>query len=66
MVNCSFSGKELPKWKGRMLIRNNGRILYFVNSKAMKNFLKLGRKSLKTRWTADYKKSKEIRLSNKK
>mgnify|MGYP001317866503 FL=1 len=66
MPTCSFSGKDLPKGRGRMLIKNNGRVLYFINSKAMKNFLNLGRKSLKTKWTADYKKNKEIRLGIKK
>jgi len=66
MVKCSFSGKELPKGKGRMFIKNNGRIFYFINSKAMKNFLVLGRKPQKTKWTEAALKQKTLRTASKK
>lgn len=66
MVECSFSGKTLPKGKGRMLVRNSGRVLYFLNGKAMKNFLKLGRKPLQTKWTNSYNKQKKVRLGGAK
>ena len=62
MVNCSFTGKTIPKGKGRMLVRNSGRVLYFINGKALKNFLKLGRKPLQTKWTNFYNKQKAVRL----
>ena len=66
MINCSFTGKTLPKGKGRMLIRNSGRVLYFIISKALKNFLKLGRKPLQTKWTNFYNKQKAVRLGGEK
>jgi len=66
MVNCSFTGKNIPKGKGRMLIRNSGRVLYFINGKALKNFIKLGRKPLQTKWTNFYNKQKAVRLGGEK
>ncbi|SVC70631.1 uncharacterized protein METZ01_LOCUS323485 [marine metagenome] len=49
-----------------MLIRNSGRVLYFINGKALKNFLKLGRKPLQTKWTNFYNKQKAVRLGGEK
>ena len=66
MVKCSFSGKEIPKGTGRMVVRNSGRVYYFLDHKALKNFMKLGRKPQKTKWTAAARKLKEQRVSTKK
>lgn len=54
MVKCSFSGKEIPKGKGKMYIKKDGTVLYFYSSKEEKNFLKLKRKPRTTRWTNEY------------
>jgi large subunit ribosomal protein L24e len=56
MVKCSFSGEEIPPGKGIMFVRTDGRILYFKNRKAEKNYLKLHRKPRETKWTKFYAK----------
>lgn len=56
MVKCSFSGKEIPKGTGIMYVKKDGKVLYFLNSKCEKNYLKLNRKPIKTRWSELYKK----------
>ena len=66
MAKCSFSGEQIPKGTGRMVIRNSGRVYYFLNSKTMKNFFKLGRKPQKTRWTQAARKLKGQRVGSKK
>lgn len=66
MAKCSFSGEQIPKGTGRMVIRNSGRVYYFLNSKALKNFMKLGRKPQKTKWTAAARKLKGQRVGSKK
>jgi len=66
MVKCSFSGKDIPKGTGRMLVRNSGRVYYFFDNKALKNFIKLGRKPQKTKWTEAARKLKAQRIGTKK
>jgi len=66
MLKCSFSGEEIPKGTGRMVVRNSGRVYYFLNNKALKNYMKLGRKPQKTKWTVAAKKIKEQRVGVKK
>jgi large subunit ribosomal protein L24e len=63
MVKCSFSGKEIPRGKGIMYVRNDGKILYFIDRKSEKNMLKLGRKPQKVAWTAEAKKVKKERMA---
>jgi large subunit ribosomal protein L24e len=55
MPKCSFSGAQLEPGTGLMYVKKDGKVLWFKNSKSMKNFLKLGRKPLKTRWTEAYR-----------
>lgn len=55
MAKCSFSGDEIPAGTGMMYVKKDGKVLYFKNSKCFKNFLKLGRKPLNTRWSKHYK-----------
>ena len=65
MLKCSFSGKEIPKGTGRMVVRNSGRVYYFLDHKALKNFMKLGRKPQKTKWTVAARKLKAQRVDQK-
>ena len=65
MVKCSFSGKDIPKGTGRMVVRNSGRVYYFLDHKALKNFMKLGRKPQKTKWTTAARKLKAQRVGQK-
>jgi ribosomal protein L24E len=60
---CSFSGKPIAQGTGTMFIRKDGKILYFENMKAQKNFFKLGRKPRETRWTEAYRVEKKSRMA---
>jgi len=42
---CSFSGEEIEPGTGMMFVRRDGSIMWFKNSKARKNMVKLGRNS---------------------
>ena len=58
MPKCTFSGESLVPGTGLMYVLKDGKVLWFKNSKSMKNFLKLKRKPLKTRWTEHYRKER--------
>jgi large subunit ribosomal protein L24e len=58
MVNCSFCGNSLEVGTGKMLVKNDGRILYFCTSKCEKNLLKLKRKPREQKWTLEFQKAK--------
>lgn len=59
MVKCAFSGREIPRGTGKMFVRKNGQILWFLNSKCQKNYLSLHRKPTKYKWTAYYGKEEK-------
>ena len=69
MPKCSFSGEQVPTGAGIMYVLTDGKILWFKNSKCMKNYLNLKRKPLETRWTKIYrdehKKGTENKTENK-
>ncbi len=48
-MKCSFCGMEIEKGTGKMLVKNDGRILRFCSSKCEKNYFM--RKARKVRWT---------------
>ena len=48
---CSFTGKPIPPGTGMMYVKKTGQVLYFINSKAKKNYIELGRVPARTRWT---------------
>ncbi|RLJ01037.1 MAG: 50S ribosomal protein L24e [Candidatus Aenigmatarchaeota archaeon] len=50
MAVCSFCGDRIPKGRGKMFVKDSGKILYFCSSKCEKN-MNLGRKPFKVRWT---------------
>ncbi len=47
----SFSNEDIPKGTGVMYVKKDGSVLYFKNSKTMKNMLKLKRDGRNIRWT---------------
>ncbi len=51
---CSFSGEEIELGIGIMFVRKDGSILWFKNSKARKNMVKLSRNSRKVKWTRHF------------
>ena len=59
---CSFCGKEIEPGTGKMYVTRDGRVYHFCSSKCYKNMIELGRVPRKVRWTAAYRKEKEIRL----
>lgn len=62
MVKCSFSGKHIPPGTGIMYVKKDGKVLWFLNSKAEKNYL-LGRKARDRLWTADGRAAKQARMA---
>ncbi|MEM3609300.1 MAG: hypothetical protein QXO21_00400 [Candidatus Anstonellales archaeon] len=63
MVKCSYTGKEIPKGKGIMYVKRNGQILFFINSKAKKNYF-MGRNNKKLKWIIK-KEKKAKKATNK-
>ena len=56
MPTCQFSGEKIKAGTGLMYVMKDGKIIWFKNSKSMKNFISLRRKPLKIKWTEAYRK----------
>jgi len=56
-MKCSFCDETIPHGRGKMFVKNDGRIFYFCNSKCQNNF-RLGRDGKETKWTKTYAKQK--------
>ena len=56
---CSFTGKPIPPGTGMMYVKKTGQVLYFINSKAKKNYLNLNRVPSRTKCTDTARKSRE-------
>ena len=57
-MKCSFCEGTVPKGKGKMLVKNDGRIFTFCGSKCQKNF-RMNRDGKKTKWTKTYENLKK-------
>jgi large subunit ribosomal protein L24e len=55
MPKCFFCGGMTPLARGKMFVRNDGRIFYFCNSKCQNNF-RLGRVGKNVKWTQTFRK----------
>ncbi len=62
MPKCNFSGESIRKGTGIMYVLKDGKVLHFKNTKCLKNYTKLKRKPLKTKWTQAYHAEKKKRL----
>jgi len=51
MRKCVYCGKEIPPGTGIVLVKNDGKMLWFCSSKCEKNMLKLKRDKRKLKWT---------------
>ncbi|ADC64790.1 Ribosomal protein L24E [Ferroglobus placidus DSM 10642] len=51
---CSFCGYDIELGTGKMVVRRDGRILYFCSRKCEKNMLELKRNPRKLKWTKYY------------
>lgn len=50
MARCSFCKESINPGTGLMLVRKDGKKLFFCSSKCEKNLLKLGRKAKDQKW----------------
>lgn len=50
MPKCSFCNENISKGTGVMLVKKDGKTLFFCSSKCEKNLLKLKRKPQNQRW----------------
>ena len=48
-MKCTFCGAEIERGTGKMLVKNDGKVLYFCSSKCEKSW-RMGRNPRKTRW----------------
>ena len=53
---CSFSHEEIEPGTGMMIVRRDGTVIWFKDSKARKNSLKLKRNPRRMKWTQRYEK----------
>ncbi|MBW2997796.1 50S ribosomal protein L24e [Candidatus Woesearchaeota archaeon] len=51
MVKCGFCGNDIEKGTGKMLVKSDGKLIYFCSTKCEKNLLKLKRKPREHKWT---------------
>jgi len=65
MPKCSFSGKEIPPGTGMMYVLKDGKVLYFKDSKSMKNYLKLKRIPREVKWTEAYRQEHKKKAEKK-
>lgn len=50
MPKCTFCSNEMEQGTGKMLVKNDGKIIYFCSSKCEKNMMKLKRNPVKMGW----------------
>lgn len=60
---CSFCGDSIEPGTGRLFVRKDGVTFSFCSNKCFKNMMVLKRVPRDTRWTAQYKRDKEVRLA---
>lgn len=54
-MKCSFCGGKVPEGKGKIFVKNDGKVNYFCNSKCQKNW-RMGREGKETGWTQSFRK----------
>jgi len=59
-VKCSFCGNEVPRGRGKIVVKREGTAYFFCSKKCEMNLLKLQRKPAMTKWTKEYHKQKEF------
>lgn len=61
MAKCKFCGNEITSGTGKLLIQNDGKLMYFCSNKCQKNLLKLSRKPRDTKWTQESRSLKKVK-----
>ncbi|MFH0860088.1 MAG: 50S ribosomal protein L24e [Candidatus Altiarchaeota archaeon] len=64
MEKCEFCGGGIQPGTGSIFVTVKGKAYHFCSNKCEKNMLKLKRKPRKTKWTAEYRKEKAIRVKS--
>lgn len=59
MSKCNFCGKNINPGTGKMLVKKDGKIIWFCSNKCEKNMLKLKRKPISTKWSKFYMKEEK-------
>lgn len=57
-MKCSVCKKNVPAGRGKMFVRNDGKVFHFCRSKCEKNW-ELGREPKKLKWAVSGKKPKK-------
>jgi len=55
-MKCSFCQENIKPATGKMLVKVDGKIIYFCSNKCEKNMFKLKRKARNLKWTKAYEK----------
>ena len=50
MSKCDFCKREMTPGTGKMLVKNDGKVLYFCSNKCEKNLIKLKRTPHAVKW----------------
>ena len=58
-MKCSFCTEDIEQGKGKMIVKSDGKLLYFCSKKCEKNMLKLKRNPKKVKWVTKKKKVKQ-------
>lgn len=58
MAKCSFCSGELKSGRGRMFVKNDGRIFYYCSKKCERN-MDMGRNPAHTGWIRKKKKAEK-------
>lgn len=64
MAVCTFCGKNIEKGTGKRYITKDGKIQNYCSNKCQKNYLKLKRAPLKTKWTMTFQNTKKKQKKN--
>jgi len=63
MPQCAFTGDEIPFGTGKMYVKKDGKILWFKDKRAEKNFIKLKRSPRDHKYTAAARQAKRQHMA---
>ena len=58
-MKCSFCTEDIEPGRGKMVVKGDGKLLYFCSKKCEKNMLKLKRNPKNVKWVTKKKKVKQ-------
>lgn len=58
-MKCSFCTEDIEPGRGKMVVKGDGKLLYFCSKKCEKNMIKLKRNPKKVKWVTKKKKVKQ-------